>query len=64
MFSLFLAILFCLFVMIMFCDQMQCILGNTSTIDVLQAKKGVAKAEKGTGASSRTSWQNLKEVFG
>jgi len=64
MFSLFLAVLFCLFVMIMFCDQMQCILGNTSTIDVLQAKKGMAKVEKGTGATTRTSWQNLKQVFG
>ena len=33
--SLFLGLLFGLFVAIMFCDQMSCIVKNTSTIDVL-----------------------------
>lgn len=33
--SLFLGLLFGLFVLIMFCDQMSCIVKNTSTIDVL-----------------------------
>ena len=62
--SVFLALLFGLFVAIMFCDQMQCILGNTSTIDKLQEKRGMTDSFKGKAASSRTSWQNVKEVFG
>ena len=33
--SLFLGVLFCLFVTIMFCDQLSCIISNTSTIDKL-----------------------------
>jgi hypothetical protein len=43
---------------------MQCILGNTSTIDVLQAKRGVTETAKGEKLLARTKWQNLKEVFG
>ena len=43
---------------------MQCILGNTSTIDVLQAKRGVTETAKGDKLLARTKWQNLKEVFG
>jgi len=63
--SIFLALLFALFVLIMFIDQMQCILANTSTIDNLQAKRGKgADNIKGEQGGKRTSWQNLKEVFG
>jgi len=43
---------------------LQCILGNTSTIDILQAKRGVAETAKGEKLQARTKWQNLKEVFG
>ena len=63
--SVFLALLFALFVLIMFIDQMQCILANTSTIDNLQAKRGRgAENIKGEKAGKRTAWQNVKEVFG
>lgn len=51
--------------MIMFFDQMQCILANTSTIDNLQAKRGKAAENiKGEQGGKRTSWENVKEVFG
>lgn len=33
--AMFMALLFCLFVMVMFCDQISCIIENTSTIDKL-----------------------------
>jgi hypothetical protein len=33
--SMFMGLLFCLFVAVMFCDQISCIVGNTSTIDKL-----------------------------
>ena len=33
--AIFLALLFCLFVLVMFCDQISCIIDNTSTIDKL-----------------------------
>ena len=56
-FSVFLALLFALFVLIMFIDQMQCILANTSTIDNLQAKRGRgAENIKGEKAGKRTAW--------
>ena len=63
--SIFLAVLFGLFVVIMFCDQMSCILYNTSTIDNLQKERN-PKMEQGKGekAAKRTAWQNVKEVFG
>lgn len=49
----------------MFVDQMQCILANTSTIDILQAKRGrAAENIKGEKGAKRTAWQNVKEVFG
>jgi hypothetical protein len=38
--SIFLALLFGLFVLVMFFDQLTCIIENTSTIDKLQAKRG------------------------
>ena len=64
-FAIFLAILFGLFVVIMFCDQMSCILYNTSTIDNLQKEKNPKmEAGKGQMAATRTAWQNVKEVFG
>ena len=62
--SSFLAVLFCMFVTIMFCDQMSCILGNTSTVDKLKKERNLGIEEKGQKATSRTGWQNLEEVFG
>merc|ERR1711920_228484 len=63
--AIFLAILFSLFVIIMFCDQMSCILYNTSTIDNLAKEKNPnAEIDKGKKASTRTAWENVKEVFG
>ena len=63
--SIFLALLFALFVIIMFCDQMSCILYNTSTIDNLQKERNPnAEQGKGEKAAKRTAWQNVKEVFG
>jgi len=43
---MFMAVLFCLFVIIMFCDQISCILGNTSTIEKLQKKKALKDGAK------------------
>ena len=49
--SIFLAVLFALFVIITFCDQMSCILYNTSTIDNLAKEKNPnAEADKGQNA--------------
>ena len=63
--SIFLAILFGLFVVIMFFDQMYCILTNSSTIDNLQKERNPnMDSGKGEKAANRTAWQNLKEVFG
>lgn len=66
--ALFCAILFGIFVVIMFIDQIQCIVANTSTIDDLKLKNGQASATdvnlKGEKAKARTSWENIKEVFG
>ena len=56
--------LFCLFVTIMFCDQIGCILANTSTVDKLKKERNLGVEEKGQKAASRTGWQNLEEVFG
>ena len=63
--AIFLAVLFGLFVVIMFFDQVYCILTNTSTIDNLQKERDPSiESGKGKKAASRTAWQNLKEVFG
>ena len=43
----FLAVLFCLFVTIMFCDQIGCILSNTSTVDKLKKERNLGVEEKG-----------------
>ena len=45
--SAFLAILFGLFVLIMFCDQISCILQNTSTVDKLKKERNLGVDEKG-----------------
>ena len=44
--SLFLAMLFDLFVIVMFCDQISCIVDNTSTIDKLQKKRALKEGRK------------------
>jgi hypothetical protein len=59
--SIFLGFLFAIFVLVMFYDQMHAILTEVSTIDQLQIKRGV---EIGARKSSRTSWQNVKRIFG
>lgn len=61
----FLAVLFLLFVCIMFFDQIQCIIENTSTVDSLKKKNNLVTEDDRSEASySRTWWQNIKEVFG
>ena len=62
--SCFLAVLFGLFVTIMFCDQICNILSNISTVDKLKKERNLGVDEKGQKAASRTGWQNLEEVFG
>ena len=65
--SIFLALLFALFVVVMFCDQLCCIANNTNTIDKLKEKRdkkaGKRSAEKVGKKSSRTGWQNICEVM-
>ena len=43
----------------MFCDQISCIINNTSTIDKLQK----TAVEGGERKSKKTSWQRIDEVF-
>ena len=63
--SIFLAVLFALFVAIMFFDQIQCIIENSSTIDNLKKRNPNFEVEtKSQSSESRTGWQNVKEVFG
>lgn len=62
--SAFLALLFGLFVLIMFCDQIQCIIGNTSTIDKLKKERQLGDDERSEKSQKRTWWQNIEEVFG
>ena len=53
----FCAVLFGLFVAIMFVDQIQCILENSSTIDNLKKKNPDFEADRGSQASeSRSGW--------
>lgn len=49
--SLFLALLFDLFVIVMFCDQISCIIENTSTIDKLQKKRDEKLKKEGKKTS-------------
>ena len=44
--SCFLAILFCLFVIVMFYDQISCIVENLSTIDKLKIKRARQQGKK------------------
>lgn len=43
--AIFLALLFGLFVLVMFCDQISCIIDNTSTIDKLQKKRAMKQGK-------------------
>ena len=65
--SLFLALLFDLFVLVMFCDQISCIIDNTSTIDKLQKKRAMKQGKKVEQQKQqhqpRTWWENIREVF-
>lgn len=63
--SCFCAVLFGLFVAIMFFDQIQCIIENNSTIDNLKKKNPNFEEEtKSKASDERSGWQNVKEVFG
>ena len=65
--GVFLGLLFGIFVIVMFCDQISCIVENSSTIDRLQRKrqakagKDAKKEEK--PMEERTWWQNICEVM-
>ena len=66
--SMFMALLFDLFVIVMFCDQMSCILDSTSTIDKLQKKRAKTqnnekKEDPSMQHKPRTAWQNICCVF-
>lgn len=56
--SLFLGILFAIFVCVMFYDQISCILENLSTIDKLQYKRAIKLGEKRKeeAKETKTSW--------
>ena len=61
----FCAVLFGLFVAIMFVDQIQCIVENTSTIDNLKKKNpNFVEDAKSRESEKRSGWQNIKEIFG
>ena len=63
--SCFCAVLFGLFVAIMFFDQIQCIWENSSTIDNLKKRNPNLEEEtKSIASEKRSGWQNVKEVFG
>jgi palmitoyltransferase len=63
--SIFLALLFGLFVMIMFCDQVSCITSEMSTLDKLQAKRDKKSGKKVEKVKpKRTGFENLCQVFG
>ena len=64
-------ILFALFVLVMFCDQISCIISESSTIDKLQKKRAKAKGSEGSSTKeetkkkvfSKTWYQNINEVM-
>lgn len=69
-FSLFMGILFALFVLVMFCDQISCIVSESSTIDKLQKKRAQKKGEDNQKKEktkkktfSKTWYQNINEVM-
>jgi len=52
----------------MFCDQISCIISNTSTIDKLKIKRDAKNGkstpeEKAESSNKRTWWQNICEVM-
>ena len=61
----FLAVLFALFVVVMFYDQISCIVEATSTIDKLKYKRALKQGKKLEleEAKSRTWWENVCEVM-
>jgi len=61
----FLAVLFCLFVIVMFYDQISCIVENLSTIDKLKIKRARQQGKKleQEDQRSRSWWQNICEVM-
>lgn len=63
--SMFLALLFCIFVVVMMWDQVTCIIENMSTIDKLQRKRAISEGKKVVEEAkhSRTWWQNICEVM-
>ena len=63
--SMFLGILFCIFVVVMMCDQISCIIDNMSTIDKLLKKRAISEGKKFVEESKqmRTWWQNICEVM-
>ena len=63
--SLFMALLFAIFVAVMFYDQVSCILDNMSTIDKLKHKRALKEGKKveQEESRSRTYWQSICEVM-
>ena len=64
--SLYLGLLFAIFEVVMFYDQISCIVDNTSTIDKLQKKRAIKdgkKVEEVETIESRTWQQNICEVM-
>ena len=63
--SLFLGLLFAIFVVVMFYDQISCIIENLSTIDKLQRKRAMQEGRKvqEEDKSLRTWWENICEVM-
>ena len=63
--SLFLGLLFAIFVVVMFYDQISCIIENLSTIDKLLRKKAMQEGKKVQEEEKpqRTWWQNVCEVM-
>ena len=63
--GIFLAILFCIFVCVMFYDQISCIVEMRSTIDKLQIKRAISLGRKYVEdpKPSKTWWENICEVM-
>ena len=56
--TLFLGVLFCIFVAVMFYDQISCIIDNMSTIDKLKYKRAIKEGKRADidEQKSRTKW--------
>ena len=63
--GIFLAVLFCIFVCVMFYDQITCIVEMRSTIDKLQIKRAISLGKKYVEdpKPSKTWWENICEVM-